>query len=111
MAIRFHGVPAERVHGAVRCILQAAPLEDAMTYMDPNDPNRLPNDYSARPSLRDSGGMAIWGFPLIMIAALVMVGFILFGTGDHRWTTASNDTSAPNAQKVPAPSPQRPPAK
>ena len=62
-----------------------------MTYMDPNDPTRAPNDYSARPvtDVPDRDGVSRWGFPLIVIAALVILGFVFFGTHE-RSTTASN---------------------
>jgi hypothetical protein len=79
-----------------------------MTYMDPNDPTRVPNDYSARPStVPDRNGMAVWGFPLIVAVALVILGFVFFGTHE-RSTTASNNTPAPSGQTTPAPSPTPP---
>jgi hypothetical protein len=83
-----------------------------MTYMDPNDPTRVPNDYSTRSSdVPDRGGVSVWGFPLIVVAALVILGFVFFGTHE-RSTTASNNTpatSGPTA-KAPAPAPTPPPA-
>jgi hypothetical protein len=81
-------------------------LEDAMTYMDPNDPNRVPNDYSVRRDVPDRGGMSIWAFPLIVAAALVILGFVFFGASE-RSTTASN-TPAPSGQTTPAPPPAAP---
>ena len=78
-----------------------------MTYMDPNDPNRVPSDYSARPDVPDRGGVSVWGFPLIVIAALVILGFVFFGTHE-RATTASNTAPAPPAQSKPAPAPATP---
>ena len=75
-----------------------------MTYLDPNDPTRVPRDYAARPApdVPDRGGISVWGFPLIVIAALVILGFVFFGTHE-RATTASHDATAPNAQTTPAP--------
>jgi hypothetical protein len=77
-----------------------------MTYMDPNDPTRVPVDDSARRPLDvpDRGGISAWGFPLIVAAALVILGFVFFGTHE-RSTTASNNTPAPTAQTKPAPAP------
>ena len=82
-----------------------------MTYMDPNDPTRAPNDYSARPvtDVPDRDGVSRWGFPLIVIAALVILGFVFFGTHE-RSTTASNNTPAPSGQTAPAPAPATPKA-
>lgn len=74
-----------------------------MTYMDPNDPTRVPNDYSTRRSdVPDRNGMAVWGFPLIVAAALVILGFVFFGTHE-RSTTASNSPPAPSGQTAAAP--------
>ena len=75
-----------------------------MTYMDPNDPTRVPNDYSARPAsdVPDRDGVSRWGFPLIVVAALVILGFVFFGTHE-RSTTASNNTPAPSGQTAPTP--------
>jgi hypothetical protein len=87
-------------------------LEDAMTYMDPNDPSRLPNDYSSRPSdVPDRNGMAIWGFPVIVVVALIILGFVFFGTHE-RSTTASNNAPVTSGQmaKTPAPAPATPSA-
>jgi len=80
-----------------------------MTYMDPNDPTRLPNDDPARrPSgVPDRGGISVWGFPLIVAAALVILGFVFFGTHE-RATTASNATPVPGAQTTPAATPKAP---
>ena len=79
-----------------------------MTYMDPNDPGRVPNDYSTRASeVPDRNGMAVWGFPLIVVVALVILGFVFFGTHE-RSTTASNTAPAPSAQTKPAPAPTPP---
>ena len=82
-----------------------------MTYLDPNDPTRVPSDYSARPApdMPDRDGISVWGFPLIVIAALVILGFVFFGTHE-RATTASHDATAPAAQSTPAPSATRAPA-
>ena len=80
-----------------------------MTIMDPNDPNRVPNDTSARQSVPDRDGVSVWGFPLIVAAALVILGFVFFGTHE-RATTASNTAPAPPAQTTPAPAPAPPPA-
>ena len=82
-----------------------------MTYMDPNDPTRVPNDYSARPAsdVPDRDGVSRWGFPLIVVAALVILGFVFFGTHE-RSTTASNDTAPPSGQTTPAPAPATPTA-
>jgi hypothetical protein len=82
-----------------------------MTYMDPNDPTRVPNDYAARtPSdVPDRDGVSRWGFPLIVIAALVILGFVFFGTHE-RSTTASNNTPTPSGQTTPAPAPATPAA-
>ena len=80
-----------------------------MTYIDPNDPTRIPNEYSTRPSdVPDRGGVAAWGFPLIVAAALVILGFVFFGTHE-RSTTASNNAPAPSGQTAPA-APAPPPA-
>ena len=80
-------------------------LEDAMTYMDPNDPTRVPNDYARRPTdVPDRGGVSTWGFPLIVVAALVILGFVFFGTHE-RSTTASNNAPATSTQTAPAPAP------
>jgi hypothetical protein len=80
-----------------------------MTYMDPNDPTRVPNDYSTRASdVPDRGGMAVWGFPLIVAAALVILGFVFFGTHE-RSTTASN-TPATSGPSTPPPAPAAPKA-
>jgi hypothetical protein len=87
-------------------------LEDAMTTMDPNDPSRVPNDYSSRPSdVPDRNGMAIWGFPVIVVVALIILGFVFFGTHE-RSTTASNHAPATSGQatKAPGPAPATPPA-
>jgi hypothetical protein len=86
-------------------------LEDAMTYMDPNDPTRVPNDYAARPvsDIPDRDGVSRWGFPLIVVAALVILGFVFFGTHE-RATTATNNTSAPSGQSTPAPAPTTQPS-
>ena len=45
-----------------------------MTYMAPNDPTRVPSDDSVSgPSgVPDRGGISVWGFPLIVAAALVI---------------------------------------
>jgi len=84
-----------------------------MTYMDPNDPNRVPNDYSARPAsgVPDRDGVSRWGFPLIVVAALVILGFVFFGTHE-RSTTASNNAPATSGQSTtrPAPAPAPPAA-
>ena len=82
-----------------------------MTYMDPNDPTRVPNDYSARPAsdVSDRDGVSRWGFPLIVVAALVILGFVFFGTHE-RSTTASNNTPAPSGQTAPTPAPATPTA-
>lgn len=78
-----------------------------MTFMDPNDPTRVPNDNSARPVSRvpDRNGMAVWGFPLIVIVALVILGFVFFGTHESS-TTASNTPATTSGQSTTAPSPQ-----
>ena len=82
-----------------------------MTYMDPTDPNRVPNDYSARPAsdVPDRDGVSRWGFPVIVIAALVILGFVFFGTHE-RSTTASNSPPATSGQSAPAPAPAAPPS-
>jgi hypothetical protein len=87
-----------------------------MTYMDPNDPNRVPNDYSARRTAPASGvpdrdGVSRWGFPLIVVAALVILGFVFFGTHE-RSTTASNNAPSTSRQSTttPAPAPAAPAA-
>jgi hypothetical protein len=82
-----------------------------MTYIDPNDPTRVPTDDPVRrPSgVPDRGGMSVWGFPLIVAAALVILGFVFFGTHE-RSVTASNNAPAPSAQTTPAPAPAPPPA-
>lgn len=82
-----------------------------MTYMDPNDPTRMPNeDPVRRPAgVPDRGGMSVWGFPLIVAAALVILGFVFFGTHE-RSTTASNNAPAPSSQTTPAPAPAPPSA-
>jgi len=81
-----------------------------MTYIDPNDPTRVPNDYSTRASeVPDRNGMAVWGFPLIVVVALVILGFVFFGTHE-RSTTASNSEPAPSGQSTPAPAPAAPAA-
>ena len=85
-----------------------------MTYMDPNDPTRVPNDYSARPRAPASGvpdrdGVSRWGFPLIVVAALVILGFVFFGTHE-RSTTASNKAPTTSGQTAPAPAPATPAA-
>jgi hypothetical protein len=77
-----------------------------MTYMDPNDPTRLPADEPARrpAGVPDRGGISVWGFPLIVAAALVILGFVFFGAPEHS-TTASNNAPAPSGQTSPAPAP------
>jgi hypothetical protein len=77
-----------------------------MTYMDPNDPTRAPNDYSARrgSTVPDRDGVSVWGFPVIVIAALVILGFVFFGTHE-RSTTASNNTAPASGQSTRAPGP------
>jgi len=82
-----------------------------MTYMDPNDPTRLPpDDIERRPiGVPDRGGISVWGFPLIVAAALVILGFVFFGTNE-RSTTASNNAPAPSGQTAPAPAPAAPSA-
>jgi hypothetical protein len=82
-----------------------------MSYVDPNDPARGPDEYSARPvsDVPDRDGVSRWGFPLIVVAALVILGFIFFGTHE-RATTATNNTSAPAAENTPAPAPAAPAA-
>jgi hypothetical protein len=82
-----------------------------MTYMDPNDPTRVPADDPARPpsGVPDRGGMSVWAFPLIVAAALVILGFVFFGTHE-RATTASNNAPAPSGQTTPAPAPAPPAA-
>lgn len=81
-----------------------------MTYIDPNDPTRVPTDYSARPApdVPDRGGVAVWGFPLIVIAALVILGFVFYGT--HERSVTASHTAAPAAQSTSAPSGQSAPA-
>jgi hypothetical protein len=82
-----------------------------MTYMDPNDPTRVPNDYSARPAtdVPDRGGVSRWGLPLIVVVALVILGFVFFGTHE-RSTTASNNAPATSGQTTKAPTPAPGPA-
>jgi len=82
-----------------------------MTYMDPNDPNRVPNDYSARATsgVPDRDSVSRWGFPLIVVAALVILGFVFFGTHE-RSTTASNNAPTTSGQTAPAPAPAPPAA-
>lgn len=82
-----------------------------MTYMDPNDPTRVPADDPVRRPLGvpDRSGISVWGFPLIVAAALVILGFVFFGTHE-RSTTASNNAPAPGAQTAPAPAPAAPSA-
>ena len=77
-----------------------------MTYMDPNDPTRVPADEPVRrpTGVPDRGGISVWGFPLIVAAALVILGFVFFGTHE-RSTTASNNAPAPSGQTSPAPAP------
>jgi len=82
-------------------------MEDVMTYLDPNDPDRVPNDFSARRDVPDRGGLSVWGLPLIVAAALVILGFVFFGTHE-RSTTASNNAPAPSGQTKPAPAPAPP---
>jgi len=80
-----------------------------MTYIDPDEPARAPSDYSAAPApdQPDRDGVSVWGFPLILIVALVILGFVFFGTHE-RSTTASNHAPAPApaAQSAPAPAAQ-----
>jgi len=52
----------------------------------------------------DRGGISVWGFPLIAAAALVILGFVFFGTHE-RSMTASNNAPAPGGQTSPAPAP------
>lgn len=77
-----------------------------MTYIDPNDPTRVPSDYSARrvADVPDRGGVAAWGFPLIIVAALVILGFVFYGT--HERSVTASHTAAPATQTAPAPSGQ-----
>ena len=51
--------------------------------------------------------MSVWGFPLIVAAALVILGFVFFGTHE-RSTTASTNAPAPTSQTTPAPAPAAP---
>jgi len=81
-----------------------------MTHMDPNDPTRVPNDYSARRSdVPDRSGVQVWGFPVIVVVALVILGFVFFGTHE-RSTTASNKAPATSGQTTTAPAPAAPSA-
>jgi hypothetical protein len=82
-----------------------------MTYMDPNGPTRVPIDEPVRrpTGIPDRGGIAVWGFPLILAAALVILGFVFFGTHE-RSTTASSEAPATSGQKAPAPAPAAPSA-
>jgi hypothetical protein len=82
-----------------------------MTYMDPNDPTRVPvDDPVRRPTgVPDRGGMSVWAFPLIVAAAVVILGFVFFGAPE-RSTTASNTPPATTGQTAPAPAPTAPPA-
>ncbi len=82
-----------------------------MTYMDPNDPTRAPNDYSARPvaDVPDRDGVSRWGFPVIVVVALIILGFVFFGTHE-RSTTANNDAPAASGQSTKAPAPAPAPA-
>jgi zona occludens toxin (predicted ATPase) len=82
-----------------------------MTFIDPNEPARVPSDYSAAPPQDhpDRDGISVWGFPLILIVALVILGFVFFGTHE-RSTTAANNASPPPAQSTPAPAAQPAPA-
>ena len=77
-----------------------------MTYMDPNDPTRVPADEPVRrpTGVPDRGGISVWGFPLIVAAALVILGFVFFGTHE-RSVTASNNAPATSGQTAPAPAP------
>jgi hypothetical protein len=82
-----------------------------MTFIDPNDPTRLPNDDLARPvsDVPDRDGVSRWGFPLIVAAALVILGFVFFGTHERSTTTASTNAPATTAQTRPsAPAPVAP---
>ena len=79
-----------------------------MTYMDPNDPTRMPGDeVRPRSDVPDRGGLSVWGFPLIVAAALVILGFVFFGTHE-RSTTASNTPATGGHATTPAPSPTPP---
>jgi hypothetical protein len=80
-----------------------------MTYMDPNDPTRVPNDPPPRQGVPDRGGISVWGFPLIVAAALVILGFVFFAAPE-RTTTASTNAPATSGQTTPAPAPQTPSA-
>ena len=77
-----------------------------MTYMDPNDPTRVLADEPVRRPTRvpDRDGISVWGFPLIVAAALVILGFVFFGTHE-RTMTASNNAPAASGQTSPAPAP------
>jgi len=82
-----------------------------MTYHD-MDPNRRVDDPHVRRPVDESRGMS-WGIPLAL-AAIVLVGGLLFFNSDaNRTTTASND--APVARQTnpstPTPPPAPPPAK
>jgi hypothetical protein len=81
-----------------------------MTTLDPNDPARVPNGYSIRPAsdTPDPGGISVWGFPLIVIAALVILGFVFFGT--HERSMSASNTAARSGQTMPAPAPAAPAA-
>ena len=80
-----------------------------MTYMDPNDPTRVPTDEPVRrpTGVPDRGGISVWGFPLIVAAALVILGFVFFGTHE-RSTIASSEAPATSGQKAPTPAPAPP---
>jgi hypothetical protein len=82
-----------------------------MTYMDPNDPTRVPADDPARRAtgVPDRGGISVWGFPLIVAAALVILGLVFFGTHE-RSVTASNKAPAPTGQTTLVPAPAAPSA-
>jgi hypothetical protein len=73
-----------------------------MTYIDPNDPARILGDAARPTGVPDRDGISVWGFPLIVIAALVILGFVFFGTHE-RSTTASNNAPATSGQTASAP--------
>lgn len=76
--------------------------DDLNRPLDANRPLDVRDDpYDPRETRTSRNGFG-WG-AAILAAILIVGGILLFASGDNRTTTASNSTSAPNAQSTPSP--------